>query len=73
MIHAARADLIVTTQEEVEIYVKQAELEMSDFRVLEFPDVPAVEMRYVLCSQKVPADVMSRLNAAIGERAASQR
>ncbi len=73
MIHAGRADLIVTTQEEVELYVKQAELEMNDFRVLEFPDVPAIEMRYVLCNQKVPAEVMSRLNAAIGERAASQR
>ena len=73
MVHAGRADLIITTQEEIEIYVKQAELNMNDFGVLMFSDVPAVEMRYILCSQKLPAEVMDRLNGAIGDRAATQR
>ena len=67
MIHAGRADLIITTQEEVDLYVKQAELAMTDFRVLVFPDVPAVEMRYILCSKQVPAELMDRLNATISE------
>ena len=68
MIHARRADLIVTTQEEVELYVEQAALQFKDFRVLVFPDVPAVEKRYVLCSKAVPASVMNKLNQAIGKK-----
>ncbi|WP_161631539.1 substrate-binding periplasmic protein [Rhodoferax saidenbachensis] len=68
MIHARRADLIVTTQEEVEIYVEQAALKLKDFRVLVFPDVPAVEKRYILCSKSVPASLMAKLNKAIGTK-----
>ncbi len=68
MVNAGRADLIITTQEEVELYVNQAELKMKDFRVLVFPDVPAVEMRYILCSKLVPAEVITRLNKAIAEK-----
>jgi polar amino acid transport system substrate-binding protein len=67
MIAAKRADLIITTQEEVALYVDQAELKLKDFRVLIFPDVPAVEMRYILCSKQVPEDTMQRLNKAIGK------
>jgi uncharacterized protein (TIGR02285 family) len=67
MIDAKRADLIVTTHEEVALYVVQAELKMTDFRVLAFPDVPAVEMRYILCSKQVPPETMQRLNKAIGK------
>jgi polar amino acid transport system substrate-binding protein len=66
MVNAKRADLIITTQEEVALYVDQAELAMRDFRVLVFPDVPAVEMRYILCSKQVPAETMQKLNEAIG-------
>jgi polar amino acid transport system substrate-binding protein len=66
MIDAKRADLIITTQEEVALYVDQAELSMKDFRVLVFPDVPAVEMRYILCSKQMPAETMRKLNKAIG-------
>jgi polar amino acid transport system substrate-binding protein len=65
MVNLNRADLIITTQEEVALYVDQAELAMKDFRVLVFPDVPAVELRYILCSKQVPVETMTKLNKAL--------
>jgi uncharacterized protein (TIGR02285 family) len=65
MIKANRADLIITTQEEVEFHVAQAGASMADFKVLHFPDVPAVEKRYILLSQQAPGDLLKRLNEAI--------
>ena len=65
MLKADRADLIVTTQEETEIYIQQSGFSEKDFRVLKFPDVPAVEKRYILCSKQVPAEVIERINRAI--------
>ena len=65
MIHLGRGDMFITTFEEVELHVAQAELQMNDFKVIRFTDVPAVEMRYILCSKQVPASTMEALNAAI--------
>ena len=65
MLKANRADLILTTQEEVPIQVAQSGSTMQDFEVLHFPDVPAVEKRYILLSHQVPADQVRRLDEAI--------
>ena len=65
MIHLGRGDMFITTFEEVELHVQQAELKMNDFRVIRFTDVPAVEMRYILCSKQVPASTIEALNTAI--------
>ena len=65
LIHLGRADLIILTQEEVELYVTNAQLKMTDFNVLKFTDIPEVEMRYILCSKKVPSATIDALNAAI--------
>jgi len=67
LIHLHRADIFIITQEEVETYVNQAQLQMADFKVIKFPDVPAVEMRYILCSKQVPASTIQALNAAIAK------
>ena len=67
MIARGRADLIITTQEEVEIYVHQSGFKLEDFHILVFPDVPAVEKRYILCSQQVPAEVLDNLNSALAK------
>lgn len=65
LIHLGRADLSIVTQEEVELYVTNAQLKMTDFNILKFTDIPAVEMRYILCSKKVPPATIDALNAAI--------
>jgi polar amino acid transport system substrate-binding protein len=65
MIKSGIADLMTATQEEAEMYVSQAGYGMKDFRVFHFPDVPAVEKRYILCSKQVPEEVINKLNAAI--------
>ena len=65
MVKANRADLLITTQEEVEVHVAQAGASMQDFEVLHFPDVPAVEQRYILLGRQVPAEVVRRLDEAI--------
>jgi polar amino acid transport system substrate-binding protein len=67
MIARGRADLIITTQEEVEIYVHQSGFKLEDFRILVFPDVPAVEKRYILCSQQVPSEIIDDLNSALAK------
>lgn len=55
---------IASTPQNV-IYVKEAALKIKDFRVLVFPDVPAIEKRYILCSKSVPASVVDKLNKEI--------
>jgi polar amino acid transport system substrate-binding protein len=65
MIYSDRADLIVTTQEEVKLYIYQAGLNLRDFRVLVFPDVPAVEKRYILCSRQVSPELIENLDRVL--------
>ncbi|HEY8026715.1 MAG TPA: transporter substrate-binding domain-containing protein [Burkholderiaceae bacterium] len=65
MIARGRADLIITTQEEVEIYIHQSGFKLEDFHILVFPDVPEVEKRYILCSQEVPVEVIDNLNSVL--------
>lgn len=65
LIHLGRADLSIVTQEEVELYVANAQLKMTDFKILKFTDIPAAEMRYIVCSKKVPLATIDALNAAI--------
>jgi polar amino acid transport system substrate-binding protein len=67
MVQIDRADLILTTQEETATFIHQSGLDVKDFRVLKFPDVPAVENRYLLCSKTVPPHVITRMNKAIRE------
>jgi uncharacterized protein (TIGR02285 family) len=65
MIQADRADLIITTEEETDYFISQSGYQKQDFRIIKFPDVPATEKRYILCSQRVPTEIMNRLNQSI--------
>jgi hypothetical protein len=65
LIYLNRSDLFILTQEEVELYVNKAELKMTDFNVLNFSDIPEVELRYILCSRQVSLATIDALNAAI--------
>ena len=67
MLKANRADLIITTEEESRIFILKAGYTEKDVRILKFPDVPAVERRYILCSKNVSPSTMKRLNEAILE------
>lgn len=59
------AHVTLATQEEVELLVQQAGFLMGDFRIIRFPDVPAEEKRFIICSQQVPPAAIERLNEAI--------
>lgn len=65
MIRAKRADLAIVAQEEIDTFIKNADLDINDFKVIHFTDVPGVEYRYILCSQAVSPDLITRINKAI--------
>jgi polar amino acid transport system substrate-binding protein len=64
MVSADRADLALMLPVEAD-YVFSHGVRAEDFQVLHFPDVPAKEYRYLMCSQKIPDDMMLRINKAI--------
>ncbi|MBV8501336.1 MAG: transporter substrate-binding domain-containing protein [Paucibacter sp.] len=65
MLKADRADVIITTEAEAGIFVGSAGLSMRDFKIVRFPDVPAQEFRYLLCSHDVSRQDMARIDKAI--------
>ena len=65
MLKRNRADAIITTAEEAGIFVRQAGYPMSEFLVVQFPDVPAEEYRYILCKRSMSAQVRQRIDEAI--------
>lgn len=65
MIQAHRADLMFLAEEEAAYLVEQAGFNLRDFRLIRFPDMPAGERRYIMCSKHVPDEVISKLNRAI--------
>jgi polar amino acid transport system substrate-binding protein len=65
LINANMVDFMFVSEEEAEYLVEQAGLKMTNFRQLRFPDMPAGDKRYIMCSKHVPDDVISRLNKAI--------
>lgn len=65
MVQSGIADLLTATQEEAEFYASQAGAGMKEFRVIRLPDVPVEEKRYILCSKRVPEDVVEKLDVVI--------
>jgi len=65
MIRAKRADLAIVAQEEIDTFIKNADLDLNDFKIIHFSDVPGVEYRFILCSQAVSPDLITRINKAI--------
>jgi len=64
MVQSNRADLALVDAEEVG-YMFSHGLDVANFEILHFPDVPPSEFRYLMCSKRVPESVLTRINAAI--------
>lgn len=64
-IHRGMADTFPISEDEFEGLLARTSLPAHDFVLLKFPDAPKSELRYIMCSMKVPPHTMERLNAAI--------
>lgn len=65
LINANMVDFMFVSEEEAEYLVEQAGLKMTNFRQLRFPDMPAGDKRYIMCSKHVPDAMIVKLNKAI--------
>jgi polar amino acid transport system substrate-binding protein len=67
MIERRRADYFFIAPEEVEPLLAQAQLNPDDFSLVDFKDMPPGNKRYLMCSQQVPDEIITRLNEAIAQ------
>lgn len=67
MIDAKHADYFILAPEEAESLVQAAGLNMANFKLINFSDMPEGNLRYIMCSKKVGEAVINKLNAALGE------
>lgn len=60
------ADAFIVAPEEAQALMAAA-VNPADFKFLKFPDAPLREPRHIMCSLRVPQEVIDKLNAAIGD------
>jgi len=65
MIVAGRGDIMFAQPEETRNLIAESGLPADSFRIVKFPDANQPSPTYILCSRKVPADIIDRLNKAI--------
>lgn len=65
MIQSRHSDLTILPSEEVQTVIANTGLPPSSFRILNFPDLPARDYRYIVCSFNTASEVMDRINQAI--------
>jgi len=65
MINVTRADYFFTAEEEADGLIRNAGLFQGDYKYIRFPNTPAGNKRYILCSKKVGSDVIDKLNSWI--------
>ncbi|HEY8025127.1 MAG TPA: transporter substrate-binding domain-containing protein [Burkholderiaceae bacterium] len=65
MVRAGIADIIIVTEEEVNLYINSPAMAADGIRALRLPDLSEREYRYIACSKQVPAEDIDKLNAAI--------
>jgi hypothetical protein len=65
MVHGRHLDLTFVLDEEAESLVAQSGFALSDFRLIRFPDAPKNLGSAIMCSGKVPPEIIDRLNARI--------
>lgn len=65
MIQAYRADYYFMTEVEAQDQLLFSGLNSSEFRLVHFSDMPAGNLRYIICSKMVEEDTIDRLNEAI--------
>lgn len=66
LIKFERAQLIFMPEEEAQFYLKEFGYSAADFNLIQFAEMPAGELRYIMCSLQVEESVMAKLNKAIG-------
>jgi uncharacterized protein (TIGR02285 family) len=66
-IREGRADFMFATETEAAFYLTHdGGKEARGLKVINLPDTPPGEARYILCAKSVPESVINRLNQAIG-------
>lgn len=65
MIEGRRADYCFMTREEVKDLLLHAGFNKDSFTILPFAEIPEGNTRYLICSQKVPDEMIERFNQAI--------
>ena len=69
MVHGKHIDLMIAHKGEVEKFVAEAGLALSNFRLVKFADTPKEMGVAIMCSAQVSSEVVDRLNAAIAATA----
>ena len=64
MVLAGHADLALVAEDDAAAFAG-AGVGGPDYPILHFPDVPAGDMRHIMCSRGVPDETIDRLNRAI--------
>lgn len=66
LVKIERAQLLFLPLEEAQFYLKEGGFLTSDFKLIQFAEMPPGEFRYIMCSLKVDEAIMAKLNKAIG-------
>ncbi len=64
IIQSHRADITLLPQEEAETLIKN---NSAGLRIISLKDLPKGEYRHIMCSKKVPPQIIAKLNSAILE------
>lgn len=67
LILQGRASYMLVAPEEVPTLLRLAEVDADRFAVLTMEDIPAGNLRYLICSKSVPESALERINAAIAD------
>lgn len=67
LILQGRASYMLAAPEEVPTLLRLAEVDADRFAVLTMEDIPAGNLRHLICSESVPASARERIDAAIAE------
>lgn len=62
---AWRVDAVFINAEELDYYLKEAQIRVEDIVPLSFPDMPPEEYRYLMCSRKTPPGLIQQFNNAL--------
>lgn len=65
MLRMRQADLMFMTEEEASTLLAKADPAGDDLRIVHFSDLQQELERHIMCSKRVPDDVIARLNRAI--------
>lgn len=64
-IHAGKASYMIMAPEEIDMLIRSTRLPAEDFVRIELEDIPAGNLRYLMCGQGVDAELLEKLNTAI--------